>query len=158
MNIQSTSPHTRPSRGTATGRVWQLADEITQKQGYRAKRKQVIEAFAAEGGNANTASTQYHYWSQKYPETARSGSGHPTGSVQLRIEPNGRILVPAEYRDAMDLDKNGRVSARIVDGELRLISPKTALRKAQKIAKKFKKPGQSVVDEFLAGRKTMWGE
>ena len=166
MNIQSVSPHTRPSKGTATGRVWELADELTARQGFRAKRKQVMDAYVAEGGNPNTASTQYYYWSQKHDEAGRNSAAPENNenrnemksAFQLRMEPNGRLVIPTEVRKAMGIDPSGRLTARLVEGELRLISPKAALRRAQKIARKFKKPGESVVDDFLAERKTMWGE
>jgi hypothetical protein len=44
------------------------------------------------------------------------------------------------------------------DGELTLISRRAALRKVQDKMAKFKKAGESVVDEFLAERRAMWGE
>jgi bifunctional DNA-binding transcriptional regulator/antitoxin component of YhaV-PrlF toxin-antitoxin module len=166
MNIQSISPYTRPSKGTATGRVWELADEITGHQGFKAKRKQVIDAFVAEGGNPNTASTQFHYWSQKHDEAEQDGSevktadnsGGAKATFTLRLDSAGRLLIPVEIRDAMGVDRSGRLTARLIDGELRLISPMAALRRAQKIAEEFKRPGTSLVDEFLSERKLMWGE
>ncbi|CAN5617723.1 hypothetical protein BH23PSE1_BH23PSE1_10130 [soil metagenome] len=51
-------PHSRPAAGTATGRVWDLADAISRAAGRKARRREVIDAYAAEGGNPNTASTQ----------------------------------------------------------------------------------------------------
>lgn len=68
------------------------------------------------------------------------------------------MLIPAKMREAMLLGSPGRVTARVVDGELTIISPQAALRRVQKMAQKFKKPGESVVDEFLAERRAMWGE
>jgi hypothetical protein len=56
---------TRPKAGTATGRVWEIADEQSKVAGEPAKRKGVIDAFVAEGGNASTGATQYGRW-RKY--------------------------------------------------------------------------------------------
>lgn len=56
------------------------------------------------------------------------------------------------------LDRDGRVTASVVDGELRVISPLAAVRQVQRMAQNYKKPGESVVDEFLAERRAMWGE
>ncbi len=56
---------TRPKAGTATGRVWEISDEQSKKAGEPAKRKDVIAAFVAEGGNPSTAATQYGRW-RKY--------------------------------------------------------------------------------------------
>ena len=46
----------RPTLGTQTGRVWDLADQLSRELGRKAKRKEVLEAYAREGGNTNTAS------------------------------------------------------------------------------------------------------
>lgn len=80
------------------------------------------------------------------------------GYVPLNVAPDGRIVLPKALRDAMMLDPDGRVTAHVEDGELRIVSPLAAIRRAQRIAQKYKKPGQSVVDEFLAERRAMWGE
>jgi len=78
--------------------------------------------------------------------------------VPLHVAPDGRIVIPAGLRAAMMLGADGRVTASVRDGELRLISPMAAVRKAQKIARTLKRPGESVVDEFLAERRALWGE
>lgn len=152
MNIQ-TWPYTRPSKGTATERVWEIADALTRQQGYKAKRAQVIDAYVQEGGNRNTASTQYYYWSQQASGNGDSGEGtgekHQTGVIQLTIEPNGRLLIPLELRRLMKLGDTGRVSARVVDGELRLVSPMVALQKLQREAATMDLNGKSVVEEFI---------
>ena len=51
----------RPSQGTKTGRVWEIADELLARDG-KAPREAVIRACMDEGLNVNTASTQYSYW------------------------------------------------------------------------------------------------
>ena len=54
----------RPRSGTATGQVWDIADEITREKGRCAELSEVIERFSAKGGNRSTASTQYYKWKQ----------------------------------------------------------------------------------------------
>ncbi|GIL01712.1 MAG: hypothetical protein BroJett030_16110 [Alphaproteobacteria bacterium] len=156
MSSYYASVYTRPSKGTATERVWEIADEITRKNGRRARRKQVIDAYVAEGGNANTASTQYYYWSQKF-DADNGAEKLPTRSsgqsFQLRIESSGRLVVPAELREAMELGPDGRVTARVVDGELRLVTPSVALRKLREMARKLVPDGRSMVDEFIAEKR-----
>jgi hypothetical protein len=49
-----------------TGQVWDIADEITRQTGRCAERSEVIERFAAQGGNRGTASTTYYKWKQYY--------------------------------------------------------------------------------------------
>ena len=56
----------RPLPGTQTGQVWDLADEITRETGRCAERGEVVERFAARGGNRNTASTTYYRWKEHH--------------------------------------------------------------------------------------------
>lgn len=155
MSVHNLSPHMRPSPGTATERVWAIADDITRKTGRRAKRQQVIEKYVTEGGNRNTASTQYYYWSRsrQYGDRTAKGTSATCAPVLLRVEANGRLLIPADLREAMELGEDGKVTARLVEGELRLISPRTALRKLRETAKRLAPDGASVVDEFIAEKR-----
>ncbi len=52
----------RPSYTTVTGRVWEIADEITKKLGRPAPRKDVLDKCAKEKLNPSTAATQYGRW------------------------------------------------------------------------------------------------
>ncbi len=152
-----TSPYTRPSKGNKTERVWELADEITRRRGRRAKRKEVVEAYVAEGGNMNTASTQFHYWNLKQDENALTrkavASISLAGPVQLALEANGRVLIPLELRNAMGLTGEKHLFARLVDGELHLMSPAEAIKRAQQMVRQHIPAGVSLVDELLADRR-----
>jgi hypothetical protein len=54
----------RPDAGSATGKLWDIADEISRNIGRPAPRGQVIERYMKEQPNANkaTAATQYARW------------------------------------------------------------------------------------------------
>ena len=154
----------RPHPGTRTGRVWEIADELTLEKGRRAERHEVIERYVAENGNRNTAGTQYQYWKQSHdaprnaaapapPETLRDVEPQP-----LKVSSDGRVLIPLEMREAMALGEDGRVTARVEAGELRIVSPAAAVRRIQARMQKLKKPGESIVDQFLAERRALWGE
>lgn len=164
-------PINPPAPGTRTGRVWEIADAITLEKGRRAQRDEVIERYVAENGNLNTASTQYQRWKShrdRQHEACESPSpgSDPASSGKLRtVEPqslkvaaDGRVLIPLEMRAAMALGDDGRVTARVEAGELRLVSPAVAVRQIQSRMKKYRRPGESVVDRFLSGRRAMWGE
>lgn len=166
LNPTSNRPgvHGRPQPGTLTGRVWEIADDITREKGRRAERREVIKRYVAENGNRNTAGTQFQYW-KKHHEEPRSVST-PALPEKLRdVEPqplkvtsDGRVLIPLDLREAMVLGEDGRVTARVEAGELRLVSPAVAVRQIQARMRKFKKPGESIVDQFLAERRALWGE
>lgn len=153
----------RPRSGR-TARVWEIADEITREQGRRAERREVRARVLAEGGNANTANTQYQRWRRHYaagPEagpSAAAGPGRSTPPRTLRVAPDGRFVIPLEMRRAMSLGGDGQASARVEAGELRLVAQEVALRRVQERLRRYKKPGESVVGQFLAERRAMWGE
>jgi AbrB family looped-hinge helix DNA binding protein len=87
-------------------------------------------------------------------DSATPFEGPPSAAQwRLKIGPEGRVVIPAAARAALELEANGTVLARLEDGELRLTSPKAALRKVQAVARKYKKPGASVVDELIAERR-----
>jgi len=60
-------PASRPKEGSATGKVWAIADELSFGTAM-ATRKAVVDLCVRKGINAATASTQYGKWkgSRKY--------------------------------------------------------------------------------------------
>jgi bifunctional DNA-binding transcriptional regulator/antitoxin component of YhaV-PrlF toxin-antitoxin module len=65
----------------------------------------------------------------------------------------GRILIPLKLRRELGLTEDSALILRVEDGELRIHSVEQALRRAQARLSRLKKPGESVVDEFLAERR-----
>lgn len=66
-----------------------------------------------------------------------------------RMSKEGRVLIPADLRKSLGLKPDDPLSIYAVDGELRIVSRMQAIRRAQAMTAKFKKPGQSVVDDFI---------
>lgn len=52
----------RPKSGTQTGRVWEIADELSKVAGKPAARKDVINTGVSEKINPATLATQYGRW------------------------------------------------------------------------------------------------
>jgi AbrB family looped-hinge helix DNA binding protein len=73
--------------------------------------------------------------------------------TRLKIDSAGRIVIPAEMRAAMMVKPGDTVTARVVDGEFRIVSPEASLRRVQAIARKIIPPGVSLVDELIADRR-----
>jgi AbrB family looped-hinge helix DNA binding protein len=73
--------------------------------------------------------------------------------TRLKIDSAGRIVIPAEMRAAMLVKPGDTVTARVVDGEFRIVSPEAALRRVQAMARKIIPPGVSLVDELIADRR-----
>jgi AbrB family looped-hinge helix DNA binding protein len=74
--------------------------------------------------------------------------------ARLKVGPDGRILIPADLRRAAGLEPGAAVMAELKDGELRLSTWGTRLRRIQDIAAKYKTEGKSVVDEFIAEKRS----
>jgi bifunctional DNA-binding transcriptional regulator/antitoxin component of YhaV-PrlF toxin-antitoxin module len=75
---------------------------------------------------------------------------------KLKVATDGRFVIPAAARAAMDIDEDGTVTAYLQDGELRLLSRRTAIRQVQAIVKDHRKKHGltgSVVDELIAERR-----
>ena len=152
----------RPRPGTRTGRVWEVADEITRETGRRASRREVVERIVTERGNRGTASTQYQHWKTSHDATntpmAPDEDLRNVESQSLSVGPDGRLVIPQEMREAMLLDKDSQVTVRVDAGELRVVSRRVAIRRTQRKLSPLKRPGIDEVDAFLEDRKAMWGE
>jgi AbrB family looped-hinge helix DNA binding protein len=75
------------------------------------------------------------------------------GDFRIQIGKAGRIVIPAEVRNAMNVDVGDTLSARIEDGVLILMSTDTAIRKAQELVRRYIPEGVSLVDELIAERR-----
>jgi AbrB family looped-hinge helix DNA binding protein len=82
--------------------------------------------------------------------SARSSSSSRT--LSATVGEGGRLVIPAELRKLMELSPGEGVALRVVDGVLHVVSATMAVKRVQAIATKLKKPGENVVDEFIADR------
>ena len=152
----------RPRPGTRTGRVWEVADEITRETGRRASRREVVERIVTESGNPGTANTQYQHWKTSHEASTEAvASEDEPGNIEpqsLTVGPDGRLVIPQEMRKAMLLGKDSQVTVWMESGELRVISRRIAIRRMQRKLRRLKRPGVDEVDAFLEDRPAIWGE
>ena len=82
------------------------------------------------------------------------GAFEPTKlAVQTSLGPDGRLLIPAAIRDAAGIQRGDKVRLRVEDGRIVVSSVRADWKRIQGIAAHLKKPGESVVDQFLAERR-----
>lgn len=74
-------------------------------------------------------------------------------SHTVKLSREGRVLIPADVRASLGLAEGASLSLRVQDGEIRLVDRTQALRRAQQIAARYKKPDESVVGELLSERR-----
>ncbi len=74
------------------------------------------------------------------------------GLNTVRLGSNGRLVIPAEYRKALGVGEGDELVVRFEDGELRLSTRKTALRRAQERVRRYVPEGVSLADELIQER------
>jgi AbrB family looped-hinge helix DNA binding protein len=74
-------------------------------------------------------------------------------ATRIRLGPDGRILIPAAFREALGLREGQVLIASAEEGELHLLTIPAAARRAQAIVRKFVPEGVSLVDELIADRR-----
>ena len=72
---------------------------------------------------------------------------------KVQVRPDGRIIVPAAFSQALGVKEGENLIAEIVEGELHLLPIPAAVRKAQAIVRQFVPEGISLVDELLEDRR-----
>ena len=74
-------------------------------------------------------------------------------SIKLKMAPNGRIVVPLEFRKALGVAAGGELILSWEDEGLRIATIGKNLERAQRHAQQYLKPGVSIVDDFIAERR-----
>jgi AbrB family looped-hinge helix DNA binding protein len=89
---------------------------------------------------------------KKLVATTASGEAQlpPT---KLRLGPDGRVVIPAAFREVLGLSEGDTLIASIDDGELNLLTRRAAVRRAQAIVRQFVPKGVSLVDELIEDRR-----
>jgi AbrB family looped-hinge helix DNA binding protein len=73
--------------------------------------------------------------------------------VRMRIGAKGRLVIPVAIREALGIEDGDMIILRVVDGELRIATRESRLRRAQEWAQKHIPPGISLADELSAERR-----
>ena len=78
--------------------------------------------------------------------------GH--GPRRVRLDSAGRIVVPAGFRKSLGIDAGQELLMSMDDGFVRLQTIDAALERVRAIARRRRRNDASVVDEFIAERRT----
>jgi AbrB family looped-hinge helix DNA binding protein len=73
--------------------------------------------------------------------------------VKTKMSEGGRVVIPAEFRKALDLKPGDELLLFLDKGEIRLMTPAQAIKKVQEWARSIIPPGVSLVDELLQERR-----
>lgn len=73
--------------------------------------------------------------------------------ARLRINENGRVVIPVSSRKALGINPGDEVRLRLGDDERRFSTLRSRLEQARCHVRKYVKPGVSLVDEWIAERR-----
>jgi AbrB family looped-hinge helix DNA binding protein len=73
--------------------------------------------------------------------------------TRLRVNENGRVVIPASFRKALGINAGDEVVLRLEEDELRITTLKSRVQRAQRRVRKYVKPGRSLAEELIAERR-----
>lgn len=73
--------------------------------------------------------------------------------VRLRVNENGRLVLPAAFRKALDIRPGDQVVARLEGDEVRITTLARRIERVQRHVRQYVKPGISLAGELIAERR-----
>jgi AbrB family looped-hinge helix DNA binding protein len=84
---------------------------------------------------------------------ARTDDSADRDAMKVRLGPDGRVVIPAAFRDVLSLKEGDVLFARLEGGEIHLLTPHAAMRRVQAMVREFVPEGVSLVDELIEDRR-----
>lgn len=73
--------------------------------------------------------------------------------MTTKVTPDGSIVIPPSMQQALDLHTGDDIVLRLEDGELRILTMKQVLRKAQELVSHYVSSERSLAEELIAERR-----
>jgi AbrB family looped-hinge helix DNA binding protein len=73
--------------------------------------------------------------------------------TMVRVNENGRVVIPASFRRALGINAGDEVVLRVEDQELRITTMRHRIERAQRLVRRHVKPSTSLVDGLIAERR-----
>ena len=73
--------------------------------------------------------------------------------VRTAIGPGGRVVIPAAYRRALEVDEGNYIVMQMDGDELRVVNDEKEFERARAVLAKYVPEGVSLVDELIADRR-----
>lgn len=74
-------------------------------------------------------------------------------TYRARVDSAGRVLIPATSRQRLGIGQGDEVLVEVDDRGIHITTAAQALKEAQELFSRLKKPGESVVDELIRERR-----
>ncbi len=73
--------------------------------------------------------------------------------MKTKIREGGRMVIPAEYRKALGLKPGDEVLLTLEDGEIRIVSTRQAVARAQTLVRRYIPKGRTLSEELIKERR-----
>lgn len=73
--------------------------------------------------------------------------------IKTHLSQGGRIVIPAEYRKALGLKPGDDVVLVLEGNEVRLVTPRQAVKRAQSLVRQFVPKARALADELIKDRR-----
>ncbi|MDR3747645.1 MAG: AbrB/MazE/SpoVT family DNA-binding domain-containing protein [Acidobacteriota bacterium] len=73
--------------------------------------------------------------------------------TKVRVNENGRVVIPASFRQALGIRAGDELVLHLGVDELRITTMKHRIDQAKKLVRRHVKPGTSLVDELISERR-----
>ncbi len=73
--------------------------------------------------------------------------------TRTKVAEGGRIVIPAEFRRALGLDVGDEVILDLEEGQLTVLTPQQAVKRAQELVRRYVPEGRRLVDELIEERR-----
>ena len=73
--------------------------------------------------------------------------------MKTTIREGGRLVIPAAYRKALGLKPGDEVLLTLEDGEIRVVSTRQAIARAQTLLRRYVPEGRSLSEELIQERR-----
>jgi AbrB family looped-hinge helix DNA binding protein len=120
--------------------------DIARKLGVRYQFvRNVLEREQEKASKASSAASGFAEGAQSKLSRGRS--------VKVRVGPDGRIVVPAAFREALTLKEGDVLFARLEGEEVHLLTARALMKRVNAMVREFVPEGVSLVDELLEDRR-----
>ncbi len=73
--------------------------------------------------------------------------------IRTKVAGGGRIVIPAEFRKALNLEVGDEIILDLGEGQLTVLTPRQAVRQAQELVRRYVPEGHGLVDDLIAERR-----
>lgn len=116
-----------------------------------------VRELAAQGWKTSDIARRLGIRYQHAYNALRRPAGKPARPTEARarVSEGGRIVIPAAFREALDLHEGDEVvlHLKLEEGGLHVLTPARAVREAQRLVRQYVPEGRSLADELIAERR-----